>query len=169
MSIIDILAQDDTEAGTFTVDITKDSVPITWTDTDLITLKTAENKYKFTYKDNFEILSVGIKLYLGFEYYESDYAGFKIPRLLLKIQNDTGSGYDWKDLDNPKILFMPFENYEYSIGIKADIPDDITGTFNLGAILAYTDVSMFNVDSKFDGLTFHCSIFMKILHTIPLL
>lgn len=131
---------------------------------DFSILRNGKGNGKFIKGDGFGLISLGIILPLGFEFYKaSDDVGF-LQTFNLKLVSGTGV----IDIDN---LFFPYENYELSMNIyypeSALTPDSfhITAIFNDSP---KPQVSMLNVPSKLNGKKIYVPIWLKVEHTFPL-
>lgn len=172
MSIIDMMIQYGDEAATFTVNTAVDNVPVTTETADGI-LSLAGNFTKFAWKENFNVLSIGVLLPFGFEFYEYKNSGsnkYRPPYVdmeLLKGSDKTPFGII------PSRVNIPFENYEMNLGSFIIPPDAIGESYHFAAHLPTTAneillISMVNVPAAFNAKVFHCPIFAKIEHTLIL-
>ena len=171
MSIVQNLIQYGDEASQFTVNLAADWVTVASPIGDGI-LSLTDTINKFAFKDNLNILSMGVFLPFGFEFYEDthDISGKFIPTYIesriLRVSD--------------KAIFvlisrtnMPMENYELNLGIFIEPDTTIGERFYLSANLP-TDgdelirVSMINVPAAFDEKVFHAPIFAKVEHTLAM-
>lgn len=172
MGIVDMMIQYGDEAATFTVNTAVDNVVVTTEAADGV-LSLAGNFTKFAWKDSFNILSIGVLLPFGFEFYEYDnsvsskYRPPYVDMELLKGSDKSPFGII------PSRVNLPFENYEMNLGAFIVPQDAIGESFHFAAHLPSTGneilkISMVNVPAVFNAKVFHCPIFAKIEHTLIL-
>jgi len=167
--IISTLSNWGDHAATFTVNLAVAHVDITPAiGTGLLSLSKFQNV--LDWKDNFNLLSIGIILPNGFEFYENEDSvtnDFFPPFVDLKYIRDTDSVVF---PINPARITLPSGNYELSINQFFEVNKDIKNAFSIIGRLADTapkiqKISMINVPADLDGETFHIPIYAKIEHT----
>lgn len=159
MSVIDMMYNSWDEAATFTVDI---SQPYVLVDEPFngVFMRTSHSDGIFDRGDNFNILSVGIKLPLGFEFSESQVD--KQPSFLWFIREEDAPNASFSL--NPPSIYIPFPNYEMSVGTFINV-EESTSNFRIKSFMILLRISMYNVDPALDGEVFKVQPFMKIEHT----
>jgi hypothetical protein len=167
MEILDVLSHYDDRALQFTVNT---AVPFVQASQPVILLagvmSDKEGKYYFPAGDNFQIISLGFVLPMGFEIYKTEKIGtgieeppalsvFAINRLNVIIPI------------SPESVYVPFANYELNFGtfysgINQDVRIEMT-------VISDLFVSMVGVPAALNGETFKMPVFAKVLHNSNLI
>lgn len=174
--IIDNLMQYGDAAFEFTVNTAMSSVDITQVvgeDGILSKVGTVSGiEDEFQEQDNFILLSIGVSLPLGFEFWPNDNNAFFGPFIDLyykRISAPSGVLNSFR----PASVHIPFPNYELSLGNFTIVPS-LAENFHLCFQFPRNvggwnqRVSMLNVPAALNELTFKAPIFAKILHTLPM-
>jgi hypothetical protein len=177
MEIIDILTPDNDLLPSFTVNIAANFVNVTGIVAPGAKLRSANGIFsRFQRGDNFTILSVGIFIPERFTIWDyPDASGIKRSAPLLQLNGTLGGGltpiFTFGNIGDMKI---PFQNYEFSIGVFNDTEalGLIDASFELSImypLIANTlSISMIDVPAIMNGLTFKIVPFFKIVHNFPL-
>lgn len=161
------------QMASFTVDITQPYVALSVPVSPAGIMYNFTNLSFFRYLDHFQILSIGVRMPLGFEFYEvlTDIGELTLPTIDLTLRPNAGPIQPLE----PNGIKLPFEDYELNYGTYFNIIDTglTVGTiyqliFNFRRDFTHR-VSMINVPSGLDGETFYIPIFAKILHTLTLI
>lgn len=133
-------------------------------------LSRADFKELFQEADHFQILSLGCVLQLGFQFWENDVAAsFRGPKLSLNAKIGGGG----LTAIEPSTIWLPYENYELNLGSYDNLNTTVfTSTFSLH--LSFDtgqgqNVSMVGVPDVLNGEVFRCPLYMKVLHTLPMI
>ena len=182
MSIIDVLTFKRSSTPYFTVNTSVASVEIVLPSSPLDTKVPMINSYgqaKFSRGDNFNLISLGLKLPLSFELVGEDALGGNPERMdmmcLSMVANVYGSGmFPVEHSLGSGQIIVPYENYELSINSFFNDPSvAFSGDFELvlwphpytySGTAQNPKVSMLNVPSSLNGKKFYMSIFAKIEH-----
>jgi hypothetical protein len=127
-----------------------------------------DNKSIFPNGDGIGLLSIGYKLPLSFEFYRTSSNTDFLSLIEVNLIEDATNTII---LPIDKI-FLPFENYEMSLGVFYKDSAFTGRNYRLYASFPTTprpQISMFGVDTKLNGKTFYCPIFIKLEHTLSLL
>lgn len=158
MAIIDMLITEYSESSIFTVDLAE----------PYVTVNTAggNNRMKTSYSqgilnrgDNFNILSVGIKLPLSFEFTDNQLDFRPAVNWILR-EEISGNNHQLI----PPSIFIPFPNYEMSVGTFINV-EDAQEKFRIVGNVDGLRISMYDVPSDLDGQSFAVQPFLKIEHT----
>ncbi len=167
---LDVLQHNnDLNTAWFTVNTAVNFVPLTIQPNGY--LERADLKDTLQFKDPFIMLSVGAILPLGFEFYENDVVGdFRGVRIALGAEDIGGGGGVALD---PSVIYLPFGNYELSMGNYVQVPAGITDVNGYRISMVFDggvgqNISMVNVPAALNGAIFHVPLFMKILHTLDM-
>ncbi|NOR84978.1 hypothetical protein GQ473_02580 [archaeon] len=171
--IIDTLIQYGDQAAKFTVNNAVDYVEPAYDPGSTKVLSIGGVFNKFTWKESIVLISLGVFLPLGFDYYPKERIADNEPwpdyvDLFWRKDSD-GSLVGWQ----PSRYNLPSVNYELSIGATLVPPDTVGEDFNLVAeiptiAVALTRVSMLNVPDSLNDKIFSCPVFAKIGHTLDL-
>jgi len=174
-AIIDIMKPIEGNSPFFTVNNTVDFVEVQFTDVANYAMSNAEGKYRLAIGDNFNILSLGVSIPLGFEHYQqvtNPGGSITLPYLILSVKPQIISAAEQPFL--PEKISLPFENYELSINQYIYTSSSF---INVHAILSIRPpttseqgvrISMLNVPDSLNGKTFSYSPFVKIEHSFEL-
>ncbi len=168
--IIDIIMNStDDETWKFTVDVGVTHVAMTQPFRDGL-LQRADFRTHFRAADHFQILSVGCVLQLGFQFWENSLIGdFRPPKLVLNAKIGGGG----LTAIEPSTMWLPYENYEMNLGSYNNLNTTVfNDTFSLHCSFDTgqgQNVSMVGVPDELDEMEFRCPIYMKVLHTIPMI
>lgn len=175
-AIIDMMFPEVRTMPTFTVDNTVDWVLVDFPPSTPLRMQNSDEKKSFRPGDNFNILSVGVSLPLGFEFYSQVVtplgSDFNLPFLRLNLIGILPPNVI-KDIV-PNAYALPFGNYElsinqyvnvlelygeepFSLAIRSPLPND-----------QEIRISMLNVPDSLNGKIFPYIAFAKIEHTFEL-
>lgn len=177
--IVDTLVQYGDEADVFTVDSTVPYKNLTDGGSNHV-LSIGGVFNTFQWKDNIQLLSVGVILPLGFDFFP----GNKLvtfepwPNYIALEWRRASDGVIFPFQPNRYNLFAA--NYESSIGTFLEPPDDITPdadnpeNFQLVAQMpkggdTETRISMINAPASLDESVFAAPIYIKVGHTLPMI
>ncbi len=166
--LIDVLQPDLAVSPSFVVDINQPYVNIAY-DSGIDPkqkgqLKKADGRLKFQKGENFQVLSIGIVIPLSFQIYLVD----EMPSISMSYYAVDGSEYG--TLPHMYKTFMPFSNYEFSLGVYEDTMHNVTQKdFYLGAVINDLKVSMIGVPTQLHNEKFSITVFLKIFHSRALL
>lgn len=173
--IIDVLMQYDDEAYEFTVNTAVNFVNLTQVNDGILskvgTVSGIENE--FQEQDNFILLSIGVRLPLGFEFWPNDNAGSFFGPFIDLYYKRISAAPGVLNSFRPASVQIPFPNYEMSLGNFTIVPS-LTENFylcfqfprNVGGW--NQRISMLNVPAALNEMTFKAPVFAKILHTLPM-
>ena len=169
--IIHTLMQYGDESATFTVNTAVSYVNVT-PDTGHGILSLTDTINKFAFKDNLNILSIGLMLPFGFELYEYENSALSKYRPAY-IQSQILRVGDYAPFVLIDRINLPFENYELNLGWFVSPSVTIGDRFYLSAFLPAAGneilrISMLNVPAALNEGVFHCPIFAKVQHTLPM-
>lgn len=174
--IIDIMRPRETVCPFFEVDNTLDYVLVDFGDVEPYYMENADKKSVFHFGDNFNLLSIGVSMPLGFEHYSQvrDPGGniFNTPYLILALI--TTSAPFTENEFVPNRYSLPFGNYELSINQYIYTSLQFQGTDYHVVIRPPKPgeqeirISMLNVPDSLNGKTFPYIPFAKIEHSIEL-
>lgn len=172
MSIIDTLTHWKTEGFSFTVNTAVNFVNIVSNGGSGI-LGITEIIRNFDWKDNVNLLSLGVFLPLGFEFWPNEDGGnIPIPHYVNLAWRRASDGA----IENfiPGVYNLPRENYELSLGAFLKPTDTFGSKFQLvgnlpisGAVIQR--VSMINTPAALNGKHFGVGFLAKVEHTLPML
>jgi hypothetical protein len=177
---IDVLSQTSAESAYFETNTAVEKVPLTYGSGKMYDANYMPALFS---KDHFILLSMGVVLPLGFELYNVDYqppngeppTGLPIvgayhnelPVIELSMVND---GETPEAANIFQKLYLPFLNYELSIGKYFQVPNVVTALkYNIYANFLNTSlvyISMLGVPEALNEKIFQVPIFIKILHTL---
>lgn len=174
--IIDIMRPRETVCPFFEVDNTQDYVLVEFPDTEPYYMENADKKHIFHYGDNFNLLSIGVNMPLGFEYYSQvrDPGGniYNTPYLILALIPPAPPYLEAEFI--PNRFSLPFGNYELSINQYIYTSLRFQGSEFFLVIrppksgVQEIRISMLNVPDELNGKKFPYIPFAKIEHSIPL-
>lgn len=174
--IIDIMRPRETTSPFFVVDNTQDFVLVEFPAVTPSYMENADKKHIFHFGDNFNLLSIGVSLPLGFEYYSQVLVPggnvFNTPYLILALLIPVPPYTE--NLFIPNRYSLPFGNYELSINqyIYTSLQFQGVNFFvNIRPPLPAEQeirISMLNVPDELNGKSFPYSPFAKIEHSIEL-
>jgi len=177
MEIIDILTPDNDKLPTFQVNTAVTNVLVTGIAAPGAKLTSANGVFsRFQRGDNFTILSVGVFVPERFCIWDyPDVSGIKRSSPLMQLNGTLGGGltpiFTFGNIGDMKI---PFQNYEFSIGVFNDTErlGLIDASFELSMlypVVANTlSISMVDVPAVMNGLIFRIVPFIKVIHNFPL-
>lgn len=173
MEIIDILIPNAGGGGTFTVNVAASSVPL-FAPLIFNKMYTPSGKGLFARGDNLIILSAGYIMPESFVM--ANQTGKPAAAIaLVAHKNIAGTDILITSFGNSGSVYVPFVNYEISIGVFVDtenllINEDfyLQSVFPGNSLGAEPEISMNNVPAAFDGLTFEVMPFIKVLHNTAL-
>jgi len=184
--IIDVLTILPQEAPYFTVDLTPGtlSVPLyVYDGSTYCIMHRGGGAWKFQYKDNFTVLSAGFYLPESFAMAsppDSDYQACM--SLALYLMKPDGSASSITTQFGLGGIQLPLENYEMPVGIYVDLAKDcglplITTAFGIMGVIKGIDddvparprISMVGVPSALDETVQRLTVFIKVVHNLPLL
>lgn len=177
MEIIDILTPDNDALPSFVVNTAATSVNVTGIVAPGAKLRSANGVFsRFQRGDNFTILSVGVFVPERFMIWGyPDASGVKRSAPLMQLNGTLGGGltpiFTFGNVGDMKI---PFQNYEFSIGVFNDaeqlgLTDASFELSMLYPVIANTlSISMIDVPAAMNGLTFKIVPFIKVVHNFPL-
>ena len=185
MAIIETLTFKRNQSPYFVVDNTKLSVPLILPSEANLYMINASGNGNFEAGDNFNLLSIGVKVPLSFEFTGADAivspaTPQKAEVMPLKLQGFWGTNFEYVDRLNGGQLLIPFENYEMSYNNFFDDPSRWKTHFRLflwpSKFAEYSqenpesppNISMLTVPDSLNGKTFYITIFCKIEHTYPI-
>lgn len=165
----------------FTVNLAVDFVGLTSAAGGGGTYKTLENaagNSEFQNGDNFSILSTGFVLPDCFTIYKdtSNTTPLIYSAIILKGKT-TGAGYTIDVLGFGSGINVPMENFELALDVFCDCKKQkaytapnlwLNENFYLQNFPISQRISMLGIPSAYNGKTFYCSPFFKILHNFPL-
>lgn len=168
--LIDIIMnQTDAETWSFTVNNLVTHVPMVAPNNDGL-LYRADSRYQFLEADHFQILSYGCVLQLGFQFWENDVGGEYIaPEIYFGAKVGAGALIAIE----PNTIWLPYENYEMNLGAYNNLNTTVfNDTFSLFCSFLKgqaQNISMIGVPDDLNGLVFRCPLYMKVLHTLPMI
>ncbi len=132
-------------------------------------LSNAENQKYFQKMDNFRVLSIGCVLPLCFEFWNNVPVAFEPPKIDFTAKDFVGAGLV---PIIPVSMWLPYPNYELNMGnFNALSPGSFQGKWSI--FMNFTtdypqQISMINVPSALNSLEFRVPLYMKVLHTLPM-
>jgi len=163
--LIDILAHEGTaDCPYFDVDLSVDRVQLQKATIGI--LKDTTGQFKFQAKDNFIIISMGIRFPLGFEieYEETSANATNCFTMFLSYYDNA------KRPLSPATIWFPWSNYEMSYGRYFDMSIALTDFYLVSNIVDERPyISMLNIPVELDEKRYYTPIFWKVGHTLPLI
>lgn len=180
MELIDILSPDNDLLPSFVVNTAVNFVNVTGIAAPGATLRPANGAWsRFKRGDNFTVLSFGIFIPERFSVWDyPDASGLKRSAPIFELYGTCDAGATLKPIlpfgNNGKIK-IPFQNYEFSIGVFCDVESlglNTAAIYELmilyPSIVNTLSISMVDVPAAMNGLTFKIVPFIKVLHNFSL-
>jgi hypothetical protein len=170
---IDILTQPNPQSGQFTTNIAAPSGMVQITQAGTGILFNGQYNYRFSSKDNFNILSIGYKLPYSFEIAEHVSMLWGISHVI-PISIFICSFPSNTEIELiPRSVLIPFDNFELNYGSFFDlssylIPPADTEFEIRARFYPNSFVSMLNVPTALDAKDFRVQIFAKIQHNLEM-